>query len=280
MTYNPYGAPAAQAPIAPVPQGPPGTPQPWEAGEVVGRSWEIVKMHWVPLIIGIVIGNIAASTPQYVASIYNVAAHGGGNQYPFEDPIWVALFAGGIVFGQVVQAFFQAGYAKMYLTAARGGTPEISDIFGGASRFLPMLGALVLWFIIFAVGLMLLVVPGVIFGLGTMLYPYYVVERGMGPIEALQASWDATTGQKGKLFVLSLCWFGISIVGMVACCVGTFASLAVIMLTQAIVYVRLTGTEAGYGPQPPAYGGYGGGYGGYGPPPPQQPPGGFGYGPR
>jgi len=275
MTYNPYGAPAAQGPIAQQPIGPPGTPQPWEAGEVVSRSWDIVKVHWVPLVFGTMIGSAAASAPQQIGSFYNIIVHGPGSRYPFHDPIYVSLFVGGMIVGWVLQAFFQAGFTKMYLAAARGGAPEFAHIFSGAPRFLPMLGAMFLQLLLVTIGFMLFIVPGVILALGLMLYPYYVVDREMGPIEALKASWATTMGQKGKLFVLGLYWLGISLLGLVACCIGALPALAVITLTQAIVYCRLSGTETGFGAAPPPA------YGGYGPPqPPQQSGYGYGYGPR
>lgn len=278
MAYNPYGAPAAQGPIAPQVQGPPGTPQPWEAGEVVSRAWEIVKVHWVPLVFGTMIGSAAASAPQQIGSFYNMIAHGPtADKYPVDDPIWLGLAIGGGVIGWVLQAFFQAGFTKMYVTAARGGTPEFSHVFSGGPRFLPMLGAMFLQFLVIFLGFLFLIVPGVILALGLVLTPYYVVDRNMGPVEAMKASWAATMGEKGKLFMLGLYWFGITLLGMLACCIGILPAMAVIALTQAIVYCRLTGTESGFGTPPPAYGGYGSGYGGYGPP--QQPPGGFGYGP-
>ncbi len=284
MTYNPYGAPAAQGPIAPqVPAGPPGMPQPWEAGEVVSRAWDIFKVHWVPLVFGTMIGSAAASAPQQIGSIYNVVAHGpGGDKYPIDDPIWVALAVGGGVIGWVLQAFFQAGFTKMYATAARGAAPEFAHVFSGAPHFFRMLGAMFLQMFLIMLGMIFFLVPGIILALGLMLTPYYVVDRGMGPIEAMKASWAATTGEKGKLFVLGLYWLGIMILGMLACCVGILPAIATMGLTQAIVYCRLTGTESTFSAAPPAppgaYGPYGGGYGGYGPPP-QQPPGGYNYGP-
>jgi uncharacterized membrane protein len=137
-----------------------------------------------------------------------------------------------------------------------------------------MLGAMFLQIVLITLGFALLLVPGVILSLGLMLTPYYVVDRGMGPVEAMKASWATTMGEKGKLFVLALYWFGVSLLGLLACCIGSLPAMAVISISQAIVFCRLTGTESNVSAAPPPspYGGYG--------PPPQQPPGGFGYGPR
>lgn len=300
MAYNPYGAPAAQGPSPFAPPPPPGTPQPWEAGEVVGRAWEIVKVHWVPLVFAMMIGGVAASLPQQVSNVYRGVQHHG--EFDFEDPVLIVLTAGGALVSWVLQAFFQAGFTKMFASAARGGTPEFAHLFAGGPRFFAMLGGMLLHGLLVILGFALLVVPGVILALGLMLYPYYIVDRGLGPVEALKASWDATMGHKGKLFVLGLYSFGIALVGFLACCVGSLPAMAIISVAQAVVYVRLTGTEsvagppAGYGPPPswgppggygPPPGGYGPPPGGYGPPPGGYgpPPGGYGpppggYGPR
>lgn len=253
MAYNPYGAPGAQTNVAPevAPQG--MGPQPWEAGEAIGRAWDIVKVHWVPLVFGTMIGGAAASAPQQIASFYNLFTHGPGHRGDFDDPVYVALLGFGVVIGWVLQAFFQAGFVRMYLSAARGRAPEFAHVFSGGPRFFAMLGAMVVHSLMIIIGFALLIVPGVILSLGLLLYPYYVVDRGMGPIEALRASWDATTGQKGKLFVLGIYSVGVIIVGLVACCIGMVPALAVVSVAQAIVYVRITGTD-GVGPTaPPQY---------------------------
>ncbi len=252
MAYNPYGAPREQGPIAPQlpPQG--LGPQPWEPGEVIGRAWDVVKVHWVPLVFGTMIGGAAASAPQQIASFYNLIVQGPGHRADFTDPVYDALLGFGFLIGWALQAFFQAGFTRMYLSASRGQAPEFAHIFSGGPFFLRMLGGMVIHSILVVVGFALLFVPGVILSLGLMLYPYYIIDRGMGPVEALRASWDATVGSKGKLFLLGLYSFGVMLLGLLACCLGMFPALAVITLAQAIVYVRLTGTESTAQP-PPQY---------------------------
>jgi hypothetical protein len=77
---------------------------------------------------------------------------------------------------------------------------------------------------------------------------------------------------------LSLVEMLLVLAGMLACCVGLFVVLPVIVLAQTIVYARLSGTAP-----PPYEQGFGGqGYGGYGPPGGAPPPGAGGppgYGP-
>jgi len=286
MAYNPYGAPAAQNPQWAPQVTPPGEPLPWEPGEVIGRGWDIVKVHWVPLVFGTMIGGAAASAPQQISSFYRqFALHG---EFDFEDVTFVALFGVGGLVGWVLQAFFQAGFTRMYLTAARGGTPELGQVFSGGPRFLAMLGGMMLHMLILLIGFALLIVPGVILAFGLSLYPYFIVDRNMGPVEALKASWETTTGQKGSLFVLGIYQFGVSLLGFAACCIGILPAAAVISVAHAVVFTRLTGTvgqppsSPGFPQQPPGYppGGYGGYGAGYPPPPAGYGPPPGGYGPR
>ena len=279
--YNPYGAPNAQGPQWGAPMAPQGQPLPWEPGEVVGRAWDIVKVHWVPLVFGAMIGGAAASAPQQISSFYRAFVLRG--QYDFEDGVFLGLLGAGGLIGWVLQAFFQAGFTKMYVTAARGGTPELTQVFSGGPRFAAMLGGMILHMLAVVIGMLFLIVPGVILALGLGLYPYFIVDRGMGPVEALKASWDATTGHKANLFVLGFYSFGVMLLGLAACCVGMLPAIAVVSVAQGIVFTRLTGSvgqppspmagpppgysspqPSPYGPPPGPYGAPPGGQGGYG----------------
>lgn len=271
--YNPYGAPTAQGSQWAPQGGPQGEPQPWEATEVVGRAWDVVKTHWVPLVFGALIANGAASMPQQLGNFYRVLALRG--HHDFEDPFYLVLLIGGALVGMFVQAFFHTGLVRMYLAAGRGAAPELSAVFSGGSRYLSMLGAMFLYNIIVGIGMLFLLVPGVILALGLGMYPYFVVDREMGAVDALRASWEATTGHKGNLFLLGLYSFGIILLGFVACCVGFLPALAVVSVAHAIVFTCLTGTTGApptayaYGSPPvgPPGGGYGAPPGGYGVPP-------------
>src|SRR5262249_36576075 len=141
-------------------------------------------------------------------------------------------------------------------------------------------------------------VPGVILGLGLSLSSYYCIDQKMGPIDAMKASWAATNGQKGKIFLFGLVAFLLIIAGYLACLCGAFVAIPVVMVAFATIYLRLSGTMGsgqappygaggypapGFGPPGPGYGAPPGGYGGggYGPQGGGYggPPGGGGYGP-
>ncbi|MGZ3476300.1 MAG: hypothetical protein ACXWUG_20460, partial [Polyangiales bacterium] len=146
MAYNPYAAPTAGAPQPPPGGvGPSGQPQHWEPGEVVGRAWEVVKVHWVPLVFGTMIGGAIANAPQQISTrVFNFNIQ-HLDRFDFTDGVFIGVMSGGFLLSYVLQAFVQAGFVKMFLKAARGATPEFGDVFSGGPKFLNMLGAMVLY---------------------------------------------------------------------------------------------------------------------------------------
>ena len=89
------------------------------------------------------------------------------------------------------------------------------------------------------IGLILLVVPGIIVAIALGFYSYIIIERSMGPIEALKESMRITKGHRWDLFVLMLACFGIAILGLVCLLVGIFVALPVIMLAMVHAYRTL-----------------------------------------
>jgi hypothetical protein len=200
---------------------------------------------------------------------------------------------GTTIVGIVVGAFFRVGLVRINLAAARGQKPNFADLFSGGPLFLRMVGLQLLLMVAYLVGCAAFVVGMVFVALALCLADYYAVDANMGVIDAMKASYEATKGNRGNIFVFGLVVFGISLVGMLACCVGVLIAGAVASVAMAIIYTRLSGRGGAAAPPqpmapqgyPPAGGGYppqggaGGGYpppggGGYGPP-----PGGGGYGP-
>lgn len=297
MAFNPYTPPAAGSgdPYGPGMQ-PTGGPMEWEPTEVAGRAWDVVKMHFWPLvgayfvvyiiqaivqnIIGRIVGMfIGAVDPMQFQSIRNVDELMGLYQ-----SLLVSTYIS-IAITLPVQAFFKVGLCKLWLGTSRGSVPNFGDIFSGGSRTLSMLAVLVVKMIAVSVGLMLFIFPGVWIALALSQAEFFVVDRNMGAIEAMKASVSATEGQKGKLFLYGIIAFFIICLGFLACCVGFFVAYPVVGIAGAIIFTRLTGTAGpppgtfpGYGPMgpmggpPPGYGGPPPGYGG--PPPGYGPPGG------
>lgn len=82
-----------------------------------------------------------------------------------------------------------AGFILFAALTAQGKVISTRDAFTqGLQRFFPLIGASLLVGLITFLGFIALVVPGLVFLRRYYLTPYYVVERGYGPLQAMKRS--------------------------------------------------------------------------------------------
>ncbi len=103
------------------------------------------------------------------------------------------------------------------------------------------LGAYILYILIIVVGFILFIIPGIIFMLMFSQTLFLVVDRGLGPIEALKESKRITTGYKVGLFLLNLLSLGVALAGLICIFIGLFAAIPVILLAQMHAYRFMEG---------------------------------------
>ena len=92
-----------------------------------------------------------------------------------------------------------------------------------------------------AIGIPLLLVLGVIFSLMFMFSGFLVIDRELGPIEAMKESYRMTYGYKWSLLGLLLLLFLINVLGLLAFIVGIFVSAPVSLLAVTHAYRVLSG---------------------------------------
>ena len=91
------------------------------------------------------------------------------------------------------------------------------------------------------VGVPLLVVIAVILSLALLFSGFLVIDRGLGPIQALKESHRITQGYKWTLFVLCLLLVLVNLAGLLALVVGIFVSAPVSLLALTHAYRVLSG---------------------------------------
>lgn len=90
-------------------------------------------------------------------------------------------------------------------------------------------------------GFILLIVPGIIAMLMLLFVPYLVIDRELGPIEALKESARITRGFRWELVLLVLIVFVLNIAGALALLAGLLISIPVTTLALVHAYRTLEG---------------------------------------
>jgi uncharacterized membrane protein len=142
----------------------------------------------------------------------------------------------------VAQAYVMAGVVQFALRVARGERPEFGVVFSGGRYFVPMLGATLLYSIGVSAGAILCIVPGLFLAGSWVAYSAFVVDKGMGPVAAISASWQATAPYRTNALVYILLSIVVGIAGAMACGIGALlVSFPLLMVSNAYVYLKLTG---------------------------------------
>ena len=120
------------------------------------------------------------------------------------------------------------------------GEADLSKIGGLLPQFLPYLGGKILYGLIVLIGLILLVVPGVIVSYMLLYVGYLIIDRNLGPIEALKESKVVTDGSKWHLFLFSLAVALLNIAGVLCLLVGLLVTIPVTLMASVYVYRQLS----------------------------------------
>jgi uncharacterized membrane protein len=113
--------------------------------------------------------------------------------------------------------------------------------------FWKFLGTSILLALAVAIGFVLLIVPGIIFGLMFMFATFIVIESELGPIDAMSESHRLTRGYKWHLFGLVLLLLLINLLGLLALIVGILVSIPVSTFAFVHAY-RVLGGKPGMPP--------------------------------
>lgn len=98
-----------------------------------------------------------------------------------------------------------------------------------------------------AAGLLLLIVPGVLWALKFCFAGFVVVDRKLSPVEALKESARLTEGLRGELAAFGVALLVLNVVGLLALGVGVMVTVPMTYVAAAQVYRRLQ-ARAGVAP--------------------------------
>ncbi len=231
MSQNPFEAPRAQSPNVPPVTG---TGR-FDIGQAFNDGWKAVTGN-----LGLVIG---------VAIV-------GGLAMAISEITVIGIF--------VLVPVIAWGGVKFVLNL-QDGHAEFNDLFSGFQNYGQVLGSMLLLMLVMIVPLIpayaivgigaavrssavmslgQLALFGIMLGVCVRLYfaPFFIVDRGMGAVDAAKASWEATNDQKLGMLGLALLAGVVSMVGALACGIGMFVSIPISYVMFASAYRQMVGS--------------------------------------
>lgn len=200
-------------------------------GEAISFGWVTMKSN-IGFFIGLLmIALLIENLPGFVADFAK-------NDFPV---ISALLSLTGVLIGIVVQM----GLIKVSLKFCDGVKGKLDDLLSTFNLLLKVIVASIIYGLIIIGGTILFIIPGIIWGVKFCLFPYFIVDNGLGPIEAIKASGRATEGAKWGLFLFGFLLGLINIGGALFFLVGLFFTIPTSMVAYAYVYRELAGRGSG-----------------------------------
>lgn len=141
----------------------------------------------------------------------------------------------------VFSVFINVGVTKIVLKMLHNEKPLIHIFFEiTPSQFFRYLGYTVLHVLCVIAGLILLIVPGVIAAVRLQYGYYLVIEKGMGPVDALKTCWNMTKGETWNLFLYTLVVIVMNIIGALLFFVGLIITAPISLISIGYVYKKLS----------------------------------------
>ena len=147
-------------------------------------------------------------------------------------------FVAGIL-SLAVNAILELGMINVYLRVLDGDEAKISDLFSATKQmFTYVMGNFCFNFLLFW-GYLCFIVPGVIVSIAVQFYSYFIVDKEIGPIESIRASWIASRGARLNIFLMVVLFHVLRSFGILMFFIGLIPVNMVISLATAEIYRQL-----------------------------------------
>ena len=213
-------APAPQALIPPTVSG------------TFGHGWESLKKYFPELLLLLFI-IILFSLPMGLVDAF-VDKESFGH-------VFFSIF--NVFYGLIIMAPLTYGADLLCLKAVRGEKFNVNEVFFAYRRTLQIILANILVGVVVGFGIVLLIVPGIIFACKLSMVPYLMMDKDMEAVDAVRASWQMTKGYSGRIFLMGLLSFFIILGGILLLIVGIFPAIIWINLAFAAMYQAITKDE-------------------------------------
>lgn len=136
----------------------------------------------------------------------------------------------------IIDVFLSIGILKIILNLIDRKPLSYSELWQNSRYFWRYLGASVLYGLLVALGLLLLIVPGIYWATKYQYTTYLIVDKDMGITDAFKKSGEITKERIWDLFAFNIILLGIIILGALALVIGLFAAIPVVWIAFALVY--------------------------------------------
>lgn len=167
----------------------------------------------------------------YIAPLIQMIFQSNIGSPPRADSLqWIAILSAFLYL--IIYQVSELGLITIALEFRDGAAHNIEDLFKNYRLFPNFLIGTIIYGLMVAIGFVLFIIPGIYISLKYLFYGYLIVDRGLGPIEALKECGRMTDGAiKDILVYLLTLWCGIAVIMMI---LGIFIIIPLGFISAAI----------------------------------------------
>lgn len=242
-TPNPYAAPASDLQEVLADAQVPSIEQAlsrgydFNIGELLSEAWQRVKGTKGIIIGGFLVFYVVLLVVSFVLGGI-LGVFGALSDSP------AAVIVGELVIGVLASALaypFMAGINMVGIRRAADQPISFNEIFSHFGRTLPLVITAVVMMLLVYLGMFLLIIPGLYLAVAYLLAIPLVVERGLAPWQALEASRKAITQHWFKVFGLFLLLGLITLVSAIPLGIGLVWSIPLFVIAMGVLYRTIFG---------------------------------------
>lgn len=136
--------------------------------------------------------------------------------------------------------FLGGGYLVFLLKLVRNQDAEITDLFRGGRYWWRLLVSTIAFVILFYIGIIMCIVPGVLICLMFFGYPFIIIDHDLGGFAALGRSKGLTKGNWGSILLVLLVCMGSYVLGIITCYIGLLFTLPYAYILCAVAYDKMS----------------------------------------
>ncbi len=200
------------------------------ASGALSFGWEMFKTHFLFLLGGGISSALFVGVPY---GLFMVTSNQSGAAMTVLSALLFVAYV-------VAAIWITNGWLKVLLAMHDGKAFDLSDLFTNYQQVGRLLLANILVQVLTFAGFLAFIIPGFVIATGLSQVPFFIVDKNLGVIEAIKASWNATRGQKWDLvgwwFVAGL----FAVMGLLGFFVGIIITATIAMIARVAVYRALS----------------------------------------
>ncbi|MBU6402335.1 MAG: DUF4339 domain-containing protein, partial [Verrucomicrobia bacterium] len=251
-------APSGLGGVPPPPRLAPGSPEDLAAiqgrdytpdiGQCVGRSWQLVKANFWPLVGATVLVLVLMVAWNELLSLFTQRAMKRlieGIRLRQVDPTAAAVVLLGSLAGSLLYGIFYGGLYLFYLKLIRGEAVNPGTLFAGFGPAAPSLvaGSLVMTALTL-LGVACCLLPGIYLSVSWLFTFPLIIDKQLGFWAAMELSRKQVNRHWWLVFALAVVAGLIGMAGVVVCCIGVFVTVPISLGTLMYAYEDLFGSRS------------------------------------